>query len=94
MTRCNLAASRILGVNHTDVVNKPLLKALPQFPALSAILDVTHRRETPVNRQEIELQRADGSTFIIGYSTFLIRNEPGQVLGSAMIFQDLTHLKR
>jgi len=63
------------GVVESDVRKKPLLSALPQYPALSAILDVTQKHESPVQRQEIELQRTDGSPITIGYSTFLIRDE-------------------
>ena len=94
VTRCNNSACRILGIQNSDVLNKPLLKALPEHPALGAILDVTQKRETPVARQEIELQRQDGSTFLLGYSTFLIRSDSSQILGAAMIFQDLTHIRR
>lgn len=94
VTRCNSAACRILGIVPQDVLNKPLLKALPTYPAFSAILDVTQKHETPANRQDIELQRADGSAIQIGYSTFLIRNDLGKSLGAAIIFQDLTNLKR
>jgi adenylate cyclase len=94
VTRCNSAACRILGIVPEDVLRKPLLKALPSYPAFSAILDVTQKHETPVARQEIELQRADGAALLLGYSTFLVRNEIGKSLGAGIIFQDLTHLKR
>lgn len=94
VTRCNVSACRILSIVPQDVLNKPLLKALPHFPAFSAILDVTQKHETPVNRQEIELQRPDGSAMQLGYSTFLIRSEANRVLGAGIVFQDLTHLKR
>ncbi len=94
VTRCNSAACRILSIVPQDVLNKPLLKALPQYPAFSAILDVTQKHETPVNRQEIELQRAEGGALLIGYSTFLIRNDLGQRLGAGIMFQDLTNIKR
>jgi PAS domain S-box-containing protein len=93
-TRCNMAACRILSIVETDVVDKPLLKALPTYPALAAILDVTQRNQTAVARQDIELQKPDGSTMVIGYSTFLIRNDNGLNLGAGLIFQDITHLKR
>jgi len=94
VTRCNTAASRILTVAEPDVVGKPLLTALPQYPAFSAILDVTQKHETPVSRQEIDLQKTDGSSMLIGYSTFLIREGSGKVLGAGIVFQDLTQLKR
>jgi len=94
VTRCNQAACRMLGVQTTDVLNKTLANALPQYPALSAILDVTQKRESPVQRQEIQLQRQDGSAFQLGYSTFLIRSDSNQTMGAGMIFQDLTNLRR
>ncbi len=93
VTRCNNAACRILGVSLEDVINKPLLKALPNYPAFAAILEVTQKHQTSVTRQEIGLQKPDGSTMIVGYSTFLIRDD-NQLHGAAIIFQDLTNLKK
>lgn len=93
ITRCNNAACRILGVSLTDVMSKPLLKALPDFPAFAAILEVTQKHQTNVSRQEIELQRPDGTTFLLGYSTFIIRNDT-QTHGAGISFQDITHLKK
>lgn len=93
VTRCNQAACRILGIVQEDVIGKALLKALPQFPAFAAILDVTQKHQSAVTRQEISLQKADGSSMLIGYSTFLIRGD-AQVHGAGILFQDLTHLSR
>jgi PAS domain S-box-containing protein len=94
VTRCNHSASHILATASDEVVGQPLLSALPHYPAFSAILDVTLKHQTPVARQEIELQRPDGAAMLIGYSTFLIHNDAKRLLGAGIIFQDLTHLKR
>ncbi len=94
VTRCNTAACRILSIAEADVLGKPLLNAIPQYMAFSAILDVTQKHETPVFRQEIELQRADGSSLLIGYSTFLIKDESAKLLGAGIVFQDLTQIRR
>lgn len=93
VTRCNLAACRILGVVPADVINRSITDGLPQFPAFAAILEVTQRRETPVHRQEIELDRPDGGRMLVGYSTFLVKNEGHQVLGAGVIFQDLSNVR-
>ncbi|MBV9080489.1 MAG: GAF domain-containing protein [Elusimicrobia bacterium] len=93
VTRCNNAACRILGIVAEDVLEKPLLKALPQYPAFAAILDVTQRHQSSASRQEISLQRQDGSTMLLGYTTFVIRSEM-QNHGAGILFQDLTHLRR
>lgn len=93
VTRCNNAATRILGINMNEVINNPLVKALPAYPAFAAILEVSQKHQTNVSRQEIELQRPDGSTMMIGYSTFIIRND-SQIHGAGILFQDLTHLKK
>ncbi len=93
VTRCNNAACRILGVNLNDVINKPLVKALPGFPAFAAILELTQKHQTNVSRQEIELQKPDGTALLIGYSTFLVRNDSA-VHGAGILFQDLTNLKK
>ncbi len=94
VTRFNTTACRILAIVESDVLNKPLLSSLPQYPAFAAILDVTQKNEAPVQRQEIELQKADGSAFLIGYSTFLIRSDTRVILGAGVIFQDLTNLRK
>ena len=94
VTRCNASACRILGIVESDVLNKQLLYSLPQYPAFAAILDVAQKNEAPTQRQEIELQKGDGATFLIGYSTFLIRSETRMVLGAGVIFQDLTQLRK
>ncbi|MCG3205995.1 MAG: hypothetical protein KCHDKBKB_02721 [Elusimicrobia bacterium] len=93
VTQFNNAACRILGVNLTDAIKKPLLKALPHYPAFAAILEVTLKHQTSVNRQEIELSKPDNSSMVVGYSTFII-NSDNQTLGAGVLFQDLTHLKK
>lgn len=93
VTRCNHAACRILGIVVEDVLGKPLLRALPQFPAFAAILEVTQKHQTSVARQEIELQKPNGATMVIGYTTFLVRGE-AQNHGAGILFQDITHLRR
>jgi GAF domain-containing protein len=93
VTWCNAAACRILSVVESDVLNKPLLSALPHYAAFSAILDVTLKHESTVQRQDIELHRPDGAPMTIGYSTFLIRNKNHAILGAGIVFQDLTRLK-
>ncbi len=93
ITRCNNAACRILSVQSQAVMSTPLLKALPAFPAFAAILEVTLKHQAAVSRQEIELQKPDGSAMLLGYSTFLIRNDTA-THGAGILFQDLTNLKK
>ncbi len=93
VTRCNNAACRILGVTLPDIIGKPILKGLANYPAFAAILEVTLKRQSGVSRQEIELHRPDGSALLIGYSTFLIRNDI-QIHGAGILFQDLTQIRK
>ena len=93
VTRCNHSACRILGIVAEDVLGKPLLRALPQYPAFAAILEVTLKHQTPAARQEIELQKPDGTTMLVGYTTFLIRGEL-QSHGAGILFQDITQVRR
>jgi len=93
ITQCNGAACRILSISTDGVIGQPVSKALPQFPAFAAILEVTQKHQTAANRQEIELQKPDGSALLLGYSTFLIRGD-SRTFGTGIIFQDLTRLKR
>ncbi|MFN0116820.1 MAG: GAF domain-containing protein [Elusimicrobiota bacterium] len=93
VTRCNAAACRILSINADNVLKKPLLQAIPQYTAFSAILDITQKHQAPVARQEIELQKPDGSPMLIGYHTFLIRSD-SQIHGAGILFQDISHLRK
>jgi PAS domain S-box-containing protein len=93
VTRCNNVACRILGVALPEILNKPILKGLAPYPAFAAILEVTLKRQTGVSRQEIELHRPDGSALLIGYSTFLVRNDV-LIHGAGILFQDLTQLRK
>lgn len=93
VTQCNGAACRILGISLDGVIGNPVAKGLPQYPAFAAILEVTQKHQTPVQRQEIELQKPDGSAMLVGYSTFLIRGD-SKIFGTGIIFQDITRVKR
>jgi len=93
VTRCNHSACRILGIVADDVLGKPLLQALPDYPAFAAILEITQKHQTAAARQEIELQRPNGAKMLVGYTTFLVRGE-AQHHGAGILFQDITHLRR
>lgn len=88
---CNKSASRILGLGR-DLVGQPIHLALAQYPAVSAILEVTKKNKKENRREEIEIQRPDGSALLLGYGTSLIMNEQEQLLGVGILFTDLTAL--
>ena len=53
-------------------------------------LDTAHR----LSNREKELQRPDGRTTPLGFSTALVRDEAGTILGALEVFNDLTEVKR
>lgn len=91
--QCNTTACRILDLQEENVLGKGFSAALPQYPVLSAIIEGTQKNQRSTQREEVQLPRSNGSTLILGYSTFLIRDKAGQIRGAGIIFQDLTYLR-
>ena len=80
VTFLNRAGEQMTGLSLAEVVGRP---APPRFAAFL----------TGSGRAEAAVAAADGRRLQFGYSTFPLRNSAGQVLGHAVIFQDLTDLR-
>ncbi len=64
-------------------------KALAGFPSLCGVINETLKTKNTVRRSEISILHAN-TPLIIGYSTLLIKDNAGGVMGIAVIFQDIT----
>lgn len=90
ITRVNAAAERILGISSSESVGKKCCEMLRNFPELHQELAQILQTKTKKIRQELNCTRSDGSSLQLGYSTFLIEDQKKNILGAAILFQDLS----
>ena len=94
ITFFNQEAEEITGFEQEKVLGKPYANII----GLSAgrKMSVLHTLETGerLASQEKELLRADDRAIPLGFSTSLVRDEAGTVLGALEVFNDLTEVKR
>ena len=93
ITTINPTAARILEVERVAVTGKFLYEAFPHHKEVADILWETNQKKRTVSRQDIKLLKRDGEPFILGYSTIIIKDREGNILGSGITFQDLTKIK-
>jgi len=94
ITFFNQEAEEITGFEQDKVLGRPYAEiiGLNAGRELSVLhtLDTGHR----LSNREKELQRPDGRTTPLGFSTALVRDEAGTTLGALEVFNDLTEVKR
>ena len=94
ITFFNQEAEEITGFEQDKVLGRPYAEiiGLNAGRELSVLhtLDTGHR----LSNREKELQRPDGHTTPLGFSTALVRDEAGTTLGALEVFNDLTEVKR
>ena len=88
----NTAAGRILGFGSgvQDMRVEDAFKM--QGEIVSVLKDVMKTGKTG-NRLILNTRKNSGEKIIIGYGTILMKNESAKVLGSGIIFQDLTKIQ-
>lgn len=84
----NDTACRILGIARRDAAGRPVREVLTGIDFDRPAPD------PPVPRPEVAFRRADGVEIFLGFSASPLRDERGQVIGTVVIFQDLTPVKR
>lgn len=84
----NETACSILGVGKEDVTGRPVEEVLAGLDPGSG------SRGLPMQRPEIVFRRSDGAEIFLGFSSSPMKDAGGAVIGSVVIFQDLTPVKQ
>ncbi|MEK7381922.1 MAG: PAS domain-containing protein, partial [Elusimicrobiota bacterium] len=90
---CNPAAKRILGLPDDLPLNQPVDQTLLAIPAMGELLMDTLVKKETVKRKDLSW-KFKGETRVLGYSTLLIQDPRGQVVGAGITFQDITQFQR
>lgn len=93
MMLCNPAAKKMLELRDDLPMGLPMDQSLLAIPELAAILMDTLVKKETVKRQDLWWKRR-GETRILGYSTLLIQDPHGQVVGAGVTFQDITQFQK
>ncbi|MBI2505339.1 MAG: PAS domain S-box protein [Candidatus Latescibacteria bacterium] len=94
ITLFNQAAEGITGLPQQEVQGHPYAQVIGLDAGRE--LSVLHTLETyqSLINQEKNLQLTNGRTIPLGFSTALVRDAEGDVLGAVEVFNDLTEVKR
>jgi PAS domain S-box-containing protein len=90
---CNPAAKKMLGLPDDLALNQPVDQVLGAIPEMGEILMDTLVKKETVKRQDL-WWKLRGETRVLGYSTLLIQDPRGQVVGAGMTFQDITAFQK
>lgn len=90
---CNPAAKRLLGLPEDLPLGQPLQQSLSVIPELADILTDTLLKKETVKRQDLWWKRG-AETRVLGYSTLLIQDPRGQMVGAGITFQDITQFQK
>jgi PAS domain S-box-containing protein len=93
MMLCNPAAKKMLELRDDLPMGLPSDQSLLAIPELAAILMDTLVKKETVKRQDLWWKRG-GETRVLGYSTLLIQDPHGQVVGAGVTFQDITQFQK
>ena len=90
---CNPAAKKILELPEDLPMNQPADTTLIMIPQMAEILMDTLVKKETVKRQDLWWKRKDENR-VLGYSTLLIQDPHGQVVGAGITFQDITSFQK
>lgn len=90
---CNPAAKKILGLPEDLPMNQPVDATLLMIPEMAEILMDTLVKKETVKRQDL-WWKLKGESRVLGYSTLLIQDPHGQVVGAGVTFQDITSFQK
>jgi PAS domain S-box-containing protein len=90
---CNPAAKKLLELPDDLAMGQPIDQSLLAIPEMGEILMDTLVKKETVKRQDLWWKRK-GEPRVLGYSTLLIQDPHGQVVGAGITFQDITQFQK
>ncbi|HXC61519.1 MAG TPA: ATP-binding protein [Nitrospiria bacterium] len=94
ITTFNQAAERILDFFREEAVGKSCEELFGKESEITQFLEASIDRQQPITRQECGLRKKNGERIWVGVSTTLLRDPQNQVIGTTLVFSDLTEIKR
>ncbi len=92
ITLFNAAAESLYGVETSKVIMHPIAEVFEDPECAKSLLD-TLKSNQGVSNQEKYVSRK-GKTIPIGFTTSIVRDPKGKILGAVEIATDLTHMKQ
>ena len=90
----NQAAETITGYTEEQVLGRPYEEVIGLDAGREKSLLYTLDTGVGLSNQEKDLRRADGRSIPLGFSTSLVRQTEGPVLGAVEVFNDMTEVKQ
>ncbi len=90
---CNPAAKKLLELPDDLPLGQPIDQSLSAIPEMGEILLDTLVKKETVKRQDLWWNRR-GEARVLGYSTLLIQDPKGEVVGAGITFQDITQFQK
>ncbi|MEK6583231.1 MAG: ATP-binding protein, partial [Nitrospirota bacterium] len=84
---------RMLGIKKEDAVGLSCLNVFGPDNTICHILDESVMLSTTLARQEVEIQKKEGTNIWIGLSVSPLRDKEGKQTGIIFVFTDLTEIK-
>ncbi len=94
ITTFNQAAERILDFSREEAVGKSCEELFGKESEINQLLEAAMDRQQVITRQECGLRKKNGERIWAGISTSLLRDPQNQVIGTTLVFSDLTEIKR
>ncbi len=94
VTLFNQAAEQILGRSQSEALGRPYEEVMGAAPGRQDSALYTLDTGTSLINRVKEMPRPDGRPLPLGFSTSVVRDESGKVLGALEVFNDLTEVKR
>ncbi|MBI3564814.1 MAG: GAF domain-containing protein [Elusimicrobia bacterium] len=90
---CNPSAKKILELSDDLPLGQPIDQSLMSVPEMAELLMDTLVKKETVKRQDLRWKKR-GEARVLGYSTLLIQDPRGQVVGAGITFQDITQFQK
>jgi PAS domain S-box-containing protein len=94
ITTFNQSAERILDFSREEAVGKSCEELFGKKSEINQLLEAAMDRQQAITRQECSLRKKNGERIWAGISTSLLRDPQNQMIGTTLVFSDLTEIKR